>query len=75
MSDSKKCPLNGFDPCIGKECVFFLEPMHTKGFIDLDNMKGDLIVDPGDISFPCSITVMGKVAFLSHKPKPKRMEK
>ena len=71
MSDLKKCPLNGFKPCIGAECAFFLESIETKGAI-YDN---DLIVDPGDISFPCSITIMGKLAFLSNQPKAKQVAK
>jgi len=67
----EKCPLNNFNACIGSECVFFIEPIPTKGAV-LDN---DLIIDPRDISFPCAITISGRVAFLANQPKPKEVNK
>lgn len=70
MPDLKKCPFNKFELCIGNECAFFIEPKYAKGMLG-----NDLVVDPADIYFPCSIAIMGKVAFLSHEPKAKQIKK
>jgi len=69
MSELKKCPFNNFNPCIGTECAFFLEPISEKAML----LDEDIILDPKDISFPCSLTVIGKVAFLN-KIKPKEVD-
>ena len=71
MAELKKCPFNGFKPCVGNECAFFLGPIYAKGAF----FNNDLMIDPRDISFPCSLSVVGKVAFLSHQPQAKEMEK
>jgi len=42
---SKKCPFNKFDPCIGEDCAFFLNPIKMKGFFD-DTVVGENIIDP-----------------------------
>jgi len=77
MSD-KKCPLNNFEPCIGKDCAFFVEPIQKKPSAGIKSAFGSddkFIIDPIDISFPCSIAIMGKIAFLSKQPNAKKMKK
>ena len=64
----KKCPFNNFNDCIGNECAFYLEPINTKSTFT----KNDTIIDPADISFPCSLAIIGRVAFLANKPNPKK---
>ena len=70
MKDLKKCPLNNFVLCIGQECAFFIEPIKSKGAF----LNNDLITDPSDIAFPCSISILGTLAFQANQPKPKEME-
>ena len=75
MSELKKSPFNGFKPCIGNECAFFLEPVHVNPIAMEWINKDELMIDPKDISFPCSFTLTGKVAFLSHRPQAKNVQK
>ena len=69
MPKLKKCPFNNFANCIGSECAFYLESIND-GKSTFANI--DLIIDPADISFPCSLTIVGQVAFLANKPKSKK---
>lgn len=71
---SKKCPFNKFDPCIGKDCAFFLNPIKLKGLFD-DTVIGENITDPSDLIFPCSILVTGTQAFFAAEDKLKQMKK
>ena len=71
---SKKCPFNRFEPCIGKDCAFFLDPIKSKGFFD-DTVVGENIVDPSALIFPYSILVTGMQAFFTAEDRFKQMKK
>ena len=79
MGESKKCPFDNFNLCIGNDCAFYIEPIRKKS--ENENMKAafgsddEFIIDPSDISFPCSISIMGRVAFLSKQPNAKKVKK
>ncbi len=78
MAESKKCPFNNFNPCIGNGCAFHIEPIRIKKSEKMKAAFGssdELIIDPSDIGFPCSISIMGNVAFLSKQPTAKKVEK
>jgi len=74
MLQTKKCPLNNFNPCIGQECAFFLTPIKMKGFFD-DTDVGENIIDPSTFIFPCSILITGMQAFFAAENKFKQMKK
>ena len=73
MPKLKKCPLNQFNPCVGSECAFFLNPIKLKGFFD-ETVVGENITDPSTLIFPCSILVTGMQAFFAAEDKFKQMK-